>query len=240
MRIDSRPLVALFATTLFLSSFLMFLVEPMIAKIVLPMLGGAPMVWNTCVVFFQIMLLAGYACAYAASSGLGPGPYALAYAVLLLIPTATLPLAIRTATAPPVTGNPIGWLLLVLVSSIGLPFLALSASSSVLQKLFSGTGHHAARDPYFLYAASNVGSMSWCEQISLLTVPGLITPGHRIAHGTRHPPSQFEAFSPRNGVLPPSGQVHFSAPLSVEYMTMVLSAMPNSSSLASNSPTCSS
>src|SRR5260370_40980204 len=79
--------------------------------------------------------------------------------------------------------------------------------------------------------------MSWCEQISLLTVPGLITPGQRIAHGTRQPPSQFDAFSPRNGVLPPLGQLHFSAPLSVEYLPLLLSAIPSSSRVAGSSPT---
>ena len=68
--------------------------------------------------------------------------------------------------------------------------------------------------------------MSWCEKISLETVPGLMTPGQRIAVGTRQPPSQFVSFSPRNGVAPPSGQLNSSAPLSVEYITMVLSAMP--------------
>ena len=68
--------------------------------------------------------------------------------------------------------------------------------------------------------------MSVCEKISLDTVPGLITPGQRIAHGTRQPPSQLVSFSPRNGVEPPSGQLMTSAPLSVEYITMVLSAMP--------------
>ena len=69
--------------------------------------------------------------------------------------------------------------------------------------------------------------MSWCEWISLLTVPGLSTPGHRIRQGTRQPPSQLVSFSPRNGVVPPSGQLISSAPLSVAYMTIVLSAMPS-------------
>ena len=79
--------------------------------------------------------------------------------------------------------------------------------------------------------------MSVCEKISLDTVPGLITPGQRIAHGTRQPPSKFVSFSPRNGVVPPSGQLITSAPLSVEYITIVLSAMPSSSSLSSSLPT---
>src|SRR4029453_2478191 len=84
---------------------------------------------------------------------------------------------------------------------------------------------------------ARVGSMSVCEKISLDTVPGLIMPGQRIAHGTRQPPSKLVSFSPRNGVGPPSGQLITSAPLSVEYITMVLSAMPRSSSFLSSCPT---
>src|SRR5688572_16891340 len=85
--------------------------------------------------------------------------------------------------------------------------------------------------------AASVGSMSWCENISLETVPGLMTPGQRIAQGTRQPPSKLVSFSPRNGVDPPSGQLMTSAPLSVEYITMVFSVMPSSSSLSSSLPT---
>ena len=75
-------------------------------------------------------------------------------------------------------------------------------------------------------AASNVGSMSWWHMIPLSTEPALILPGQRMKHGTRHAPSKLVSFWPRNGVLAPSGQVSFSGPLSVEYMTRVLSAMP--------------
>ena len=79
-----------------------------------------------------------------------------------------------------------------------------------------------------------------CETMPFSTEPALILPGQRMKHGTRQPPSQLESFWPRNGVLAPSGQVSFSGPLSVEYMTMVLSAMPSSSSLSSIWPICSS
>jgi hypothetical protein len=170
-----RVLTALFAATLFAGSFLMFLLEPMVAKIVLPMLGGAPMVWNTCVVFFQITLLAGYA--YAHGPGLWDDPRrkALAYAALVVIPLATLPITIRVAASPMLTGHPIAWLFLVLASSIGLPFLALSASSSMLQKLFAETRHRAAHDPYFLYTASNLGSL-----LALAAYPTLVEPFLRI------------------------------------------------------------
>ena len=89
-------------------------------------------------------------------------------------------------------------------------------------------------------AASSVGNMSMCETMPFRTEPALILPGQRMKHGTRQPPSQLVSFWPRNGVLAPSGQVSFSGPLSVEYMTMVLSAMPSSSSLSSIWPICSS
>src|SRR5262245_17217305 len=87
-------------------------------------------------------------------------------------------------------------------------------------------------------AASSVGNISVCEKISLDSVPGLMTPGHRMKLGTRQPPSQLVSFSPRKGVQPPSGQLKHSAPLSVEYITMVLSVMPSSSSLSNSLPTC--
>src|SRR6476620_7173854 len=86
-------------------------------------------------------------------------------------------------------------------------------------------------------AAASVGSMSVWEKTSLETVPALLTPGQRIAQGTRQPPSQLVSFSPRNGVVPPSGQLITSAPLSVEYITMVSLVMPSSSSLWRSTPT---
>jgi len=168
----------------------MFFLEPMIAKMLLPTLGGAPMVWNTCVAFFQIMLLAGYAYAHGATSWFGSGRRALAYAALLVLPFATLPLAMRAASAPPVTGNPVGWLLVVLLSSIGLPFLALAASSSALQQLFSETRHRASRDPYFLYAASNLGSL-----LALVAYPSLIEPSIRVADQRRFWTLGYGAFA---------------------------------------------
>ena len=86
-------------------------------------------------------------------------------------------------------------------------------------------------------AVTSVGSMSSCAPMSLTTVPGLMTPGQRITVGTRYPPSQFVFFSPRNIVVPPSGHVKVSAPLSVEYMTIVFWSSPSSLSFASSWPT---
>lgn len=182
--------VALFAATLFLSAFLLFLLEPMIAKMVLPVLGGTPMVWNTCVLFFQITLLAGYAYAHGATSWMPAKRQTIAYAAILLIPLVVLPFALRGAADPPAQGNPIPWLLGVLVRSVGLPFFALSTSASLLQKLFSQTGHRSARDPYFLYAASNTGSL-----LALLAYPTLVEPSFALGAQSRIWAIGFIAFA---------------------------------------------
>ena len=156
-RRQSRALVAVFSATLFLSAFLMFLVEPMIARMVLPMLGGAAAVWNTCLVFFQAVLLCGYAYAHGSTTWLGTRRHAVVHVAVILAPLLFLPIGLAADTPPP-TQNPAGWLLLTLLTSIGLPFFALSTSAAVLQKWYSATDDAGAGDPYFLYAASNMGS----------------------------------------------------------------------------------
>jgi len=167
----SALVVPLFAAALFLGAFLLFMVEPMVARMVLPILGGAPMVWNACVVFFQTMLLAGYGYAYGASKWMDVRRHAVVHAVLLLLPFAFLPLMIERGTATPPEGNPVLWLLLLLTASVGLPFFVLSTTASVLQHWFSRTNHPAARDPYFLYASSNLGSL-----LALAAYPTLVEP----------------------------------------------------------------
>ena len=161
----------LFATTLFFSSLLMFALEPIVAKTVLPILGGTPMVWNTCVLFFQILLLGGYAYAHGVTTWLGSRRSSAAYVALLVLPFVTLPFAIGPDAQPRADGNPIGWLLLVLAKSIGLPFFALAATAPILQRWFADTDHRSAKDPYFLYAASNLGSL-----LALVMYPVLIEP----------------------------------------------------------------
>ena len=158
-RRQSRALVAMFSATLFLSAFLMFLIEPMIARMVLPLLGGAASVWNTCLVFFQAVLLCGYAYAHGATTLLGPRRHAAVHVLVVLAPLLLLPVALSPGTPPP-TDNPSGWLLVTLLTSIGLPFFAISTSAAVLQKWYSATDDAGARDPYFLYAASNLGSFA--------------------------------------------------------------------------------
>lgn len=160
----------LFAITLFVSAMLLFLVEPMVAKMVLPLLGGTPAVWNTCMVFFQAALLAGYAYAHATTQWLGTRRQVLLHLVLLALPLFLLPISI-SSWEPPSDSNPIPSLLLMLVLSVGLPFFVLSSSAPLLQKWFAATDHPSARDPYFLYAASNVGSM-----LALFAYPALVEP----------------------------------------------------------------
>jgi len=167
--------VLLFAATLFLSSLLMFALEPIVAKTVLPILGGTPMVWNTCVLFFQILLLGGYAYAHGVTNWLGPRLSGAAYAVVLVLPFATLPFGIGPDVQPPAGSNPVGWLLLTLLKSIGLPFFALAATAPMLQRWFADTDHPSAKDPYFLYAASNLGSL-----LALVMYPVLVEPTLRL------------------------------------------------------------
>jgi spermidine synthase len=155
------PLLVLlvFAVTLFISATLLFLVQPMVGKMVLPLLGGSPAVWNTCMVFFQAVLLAGYAYAHATTSWLGARRQSLAHLLVLVLPLLVLPIAVNPRLAPPGGVNPIPGLLILLAVTAGLPFFVISASAPLLQKWFAGTDHPSAKDPYFLYAASNLGSM---------------------------------------------------------------------------------
>jgi hypothetical protein len=151
-------MVLLFSATLFVSALLLFLIQPMIAKMVLPLLGGSPSVWNTCMVFFQAVLLAGYAYAHALPSRLGVRRHAIVHLAVLALPIALLPVRVTAWSRPDVV-HPVPWLLGLLVVSVGAPAFAIAAAAPLLQRWFADTGHLAGRDPYFLYAASNAGSM---------------------------------------------------------------------------------
>jgi hypothetical protein len=161
-------MLLVFAATLFCSATLLFMVEPMIGKMILPLLGGTPAVWNTCMVFFQAVLLAGYAYAHFSTAWLGARKQAVAHLVLLAVPFVFLPLAVNRDL---IKGgeNPILGLLLLLSLSVGLPMFVVSASAPLLQKWFANTAHPAAKDPYFLYGASNLGSM-----LALIAYPTVV------------------------------------------------------------------
>jgi len=148
-----------FAVTLFVSASLLFVVQPMFAKMALPLLGGAPSVWNTCLVFYQAALLAGYVYAHLSLKWLGPRRQAALHLALLCLPWVVLPIHIAQGWVLPPDVFPVFWLWLLLSVSVGLPFLIVSASAPTLQAWFAQTGSRSARDPYFLYAASNLGSL---------------------------------------------------------------------------------
>lgn len=161
---------------MFVSATLLFLVEPMLAKMTLPLLGGTPAVWNTCLVFFQAVLLAGYLYAYATTKWLGRRTQIILHVVVVLLPLAVLPLHIPAGWEPPAQSSPVLWILGMLSVAVGLPFFLLSASTPVLQRWFAQSGHISASDPYFLYAASNAGSLT-----GLLGYPLLLEPTLRLS-----------------------------------------------------------
>lgn len=165
--------IPLFGAAMFVSGFLLFLVEPMVARMVLPILGGVPMVWNGCVAFFQMTMLAGYGYAFAASRRLPVRGHVALHAVLLALPALVLPVLIRPASATPPSGHPLPWLFALLAGTIGLPFFVLSTTASVLQHWLSRTDHPAGRDPYFLYAASNAGCLLALAAYPLAIEPSL-------------------------------------------------------------------
>src|SRR5256885_8689160 len=151
---------ALFAATLFASALLLFAVQPMFTKMVLPMLGGAPSVWSVAMVFFQAALLIGYAYAHLLARTLSVPQAALVHLGVLAAAALTSPIGTaHDFIAPPSTGVSL-WLVGLFAASIGLPFVALSASAPLLQSWFATSGHTQARNPYILYAASNLGSFA--------------------------------------------------------------------------------
>src|SRR5512143_1727092 len=168
----------LYALTLFTGATLLFVMQPMVGKMILPLLGGTPAVWSTCMVFFQAALLGGYAYAHALTSRLRPSRQVLVHVVALALPFAVLPLAVNPRLLRGGEADPILDVLALLSLSVGLPFLVVSATAPLLQKWFTHTEHPAARDPYFLYAASNLGSM-----LALLGYPTLVEPRLHL-HGS--------------------------------------------------------
>ena len=172
--------VVLFSLTVFVSAALLFTVQPMFAKLALPLLGGTPAVWNTCMVFFQAVLLIGYAYAHVVTAILGLRCQVALHLTLVLITLLALPIAIPDGWSPPAQQSPVWSLLMLLVVALGSPFLVLSTTAPLAQKWFAGTDHPLARDPYFLYAASNVGSLA-----ALLAYPTLIEPNLRLADQSR-------------------------------------------------------
>ena len=154
-------MIYLYSLTLFLSACLLFLVQPMMGKMILPFLGGAPAVWNTCLVFYQAVLLMGYTYAHFSTRWLGVRRQPVVHLGLMALPLFVLPIRIsdQIISRLPTAGNPTAWLVVCLAATVGLPFLVVATTAPMLQKWFASTRHRDAGNAYFLYAASNAGSM---------------------------------------------------------------------------------
>jgi hypothetical protein len=170
---------ALFTATMFVSATLLFLVQPMFAKLILPMLGGSPSVWNTCVLFFQTSLLLGYLYAHLSTRWFGCRRQIAVHLLLLLVPLVVLPLS-AGIEQPPSSIHPVWWLLRTAALTVGLPFFVVATTAPLLQRWFAALPLTSARDPYFLYAASNLGSMA-----ALLGYPLVLEPLIGTRHQTR-------------------------------------------------------
>ncbi|MDZ7780809.1 MAG: fused MFS/spermidine synthase [Gemmatimonadota bacterium] len=162
--------LAFFTAAITVSAALLFVVQPMVGKMILPQGGGSPQVWITALVFFQSALLAGYAYAHYSVRWLGPRRQIFLHAVVLLLPALVLPIALPEL--PALEGAPPSlWILALLTVGVGAPFFVVASASPLLQSWFASTRHMSAGDPYFLYASSNAGSL-----VGLLVYPFVVEP----------------------------------------------------------------
>ncbi|MCY2995013.1 MAG: fused MFS/spermidine synthase [Planctomycetota bacterium] len=157
------------AATIFLGAFLLFQIQPVIGKMILPWFGGSPAVWTTCMLFFQILLLAGYAYADLLARWCWPARQAALHAVLLAAALMTLPITPGVVWRPPDGSYPMWRILLLLAACVGLPYFLLSATSPLVQAWFARV--YPDRSPYRLYALSNIGSLG-----ALLSYPFVVEP----------------------------------------------------------------
>ncbi len=164
-----------FIVSIFLSAFLLFLIQPIIGRVLLTLYGGSPAVWNTCMVCFQGMLLAGYAYAHWSLDALGPRRQIILHLALLGVSVLVLPFTLPVLTIP--SASPVLSIMTALLLTVGLPFSLLASNSSLVQRWYSlsQTG-----DPFALYAVSNAGSL-----LSLLGYPLLFEPAFGLSRGWR-------------------------------------------------------
>jgi SAM-dependent methyltransferase len=157
----------LFLATILIGSFLLFLVQPMVARMALPRLGGAPAVWNSAMLVYQALLLGGYAYAHRLSRE-APRRQAVIHIALLLVAALWLPLGLASFQ-PPSDGSPVFWVPWLLVASIGPLFFAVAAQAPLMQRWYGLAGN--AGEPYALYAMSNIGSFAGLIAYPLLVEP---------------------------------------------------------------------
>ena len=171
---ELRAVPLLFPVAVFVSAALLFLVEPMFARMVLPKLGGAPAVWNTCVAFYQALLLAGYAYAHVLAERLRAKTQIAIQLTLILMAALWLPVGVAAAWTPAPFEHPSLTVIRWLLRGLGLPFFVLAASGPLFQQWFA-LSRGAGSNPYRLYAASNAGSL-----LALLAYPVAIEPTLRL------------------------------------------------------------
>jgi len=159
----------IYAVTIFLSSFLLFLVQPLIARLILPWFGGSAAVWTTCMLFFQVLLLAGYAYAHLIIRKLEGRPAAIVHTVLLAAAIALLPISPSEAWKPAGEDEPISRILLLLGATVGLPYFLLASTSPLLQAWFARA--RPGENPYRLFAISNLASL-----VALVGYPFAVEP----------------------------------------------------------------
>lgn len=222
-----------FSATLLLSAFLLFIVQPMVGKMILPMLGGSPQVWNTAMLCFQALLLGGYAYAHITTRFLGIRAQAVLHIVLLCGCLAILPIAIPASWPAPDTNHPILWQLTLIMAIAGAPFFILAGSAPMLQRWFFVSGSPGASNPYFLYAASNLGSM-----LALLGYPLVAEPLLTLHEQSEAWKAGFfilivltalaAALSGKDTPSIPKDDVTFSAPFPLKLKWLVLAFLPSS------------
>ena len=160
----------IYGLAIFSSAFLLFQVQPLITKMILPWFGGVAAVWTVCLVFFQVVLLLGYFYAHVLTSRVQPAMQGRVHAALLAVSLLALPILPRASFKPTGPEAPAWHILVLLAATVGLPYLVLSSTSPLLQAWYSRGRAEAL--PYRFYALSNAGSM-----LGLLTYPVLVEPG---------------------------------------------------------------
>ena len=158
-----------YAVTIFVSAFLLFQVQPLIGRFILPWFGGGPSIWTSCMLFFQILLLGGYLYAHLISVKLKPRTQVMTHLSLLAMSLVFLPIAPGDTWKPMADQSPLLQILLLLLATVGGPYFMLSSTGPLMQKWFSQSS--PGQSPWRLYALSNVGSL-----LALLSYPFVFEP----------------------------------------------------------------
>jgi hypothetical protein len=188
--------IAAFGLTILLGAFLLFQVQPLVSKAILPWFGGCPAVWTTCMLFFQTLLFGGYLYAHLLQRWLAPRRQIVVHLLLVVAALAMLPMLPGPAYKPADDSNPTWRILWLLTATVGLPYFALSATSPLVQAWFSGK--HPDRSPYRLYALSNAGSLA-----ALLSYPFVFEPALDLQQQSRLWSGAFAVYAGSCAVILP-------------------------------------